>query len=212
VFFVDPPYVQATRNMSAKYRYEMTGADHIRLLERLNRLEGQAMVPGLVAASLPDGWGMLLMDRFFRQQSMTVEGMPEARIVIGRHCSMVPQAESLQSSWGASCAPWFCGRAQDAPSTLRCPTLLPITKKEPRFFEPGFCVLSRNPCRVKKQKPAFYARSPRRRRAIPPTKPEPACSIAQVSGSGVFRFRPPQCGCNTDAVPGWKRRGFRTQT
>jgi DNA adenine methylase len=46
LFFVDPPYLPSTRNPSAKYRCEMTEAQHIELLTRLNAIKGRAMVAG----------------------------------------------------------------------------------------------------------------------------------------------------------------------
>lgn len=42
-FYLDPPYVPATRK-SGGYRHEMTEADHCELVERLLNLKGQAML------------------------------------------------------------------------------------------------------------------------------------------------------------------------
>jgi DNA adenine methylase len=44
LFFVDPPYVSSTRNMSTCYRCEMTEADHEALLSQLRAIKGRAMV------------------------------------------------------------------------------------------------------------------------------------------------------------------------
>jgi DNA adenine methylase len=46
LFFIDPPYIPTTRDMSAKYRYEMDETAHVRLLEALLDIQGQVMVAG----------------------------------------------------------------------------------------------------------------------------------------------------------------------
>jgi DNA adenine methylase len=46
LFFVDPPYLPKTRNKTTKYRCDFTEAQHIALLQRLNTLQGVAMVAG----------------------------------------------------------------------------------------------------------------------------------------------------------------------
>jgi DNA adenine methylase len=59
LFFVDPPYVPTTRNMSTRYRHEMPESAHVALLEKLNAIKGRAMVAGYPSAlydRLLDGW------------------------------------------------------------------------------------------------------------------------------------------------------------
>lgn len=46
LFYVDPPYVTATRTSSEIYRHEMADADHKELLERLAGLEGYIVLSG----------------------------------------------------------------------------------------------------------------------------------------------------------------------
>ena len=45
-FYVDPPYVHATRNNSYKYLYELKDGDHRELAEVLHGIDGKAMVSG----------------------------------------------------------------------------------------------------------------------------------------------------------------------
>jgi len=45
-FYLDPPYVNRTRRKLDTYAHEMTDGQHIELLERLNSLEGFAMLSG----------------------------------------------------------------------------------------------------------------------------------------------------------------------
>ena len=54
LFFVDPPYVHEMRDMSARYRHEMTDAQHIGLLTLLNAVQGKVMIAGY-ASDLYDG-------------------------------------------------------------------------------------------------------------------------------------------------------------
>jgi DNA adenine methylase len=46
LFYIDPPYVLATRDEGTDYRYEMTDQDHITLSERLNKVTGSVIVSG----------------------------------------------------------------------------------------------------------------------------------------------------------------------
>jgi serine/threonine-protein kinase HipA len=60
----------------------------------------QLRLPGLVSDSLPDGWGMLLMDRLFRQRGIDVSQVSplERLAIIGRRTmgalTYLPQSES----------------------------------------------------------------------------------------------------------------------
>jgi DNA adenine methylase len=62
LFYVDPPYLHDTRMMDGGlcyYRHEMTNADHVELLDRLNQVSGMVVLNGyqseLYDAALP-GW------------------------------------------------------------------------------------------------------------------------------------------------------------
>ncbi len=63
-------------------------------------------LPGLVADSLPDGWGLLLMDRLFRQQGLQHPGPLDRLAFIGERAMgalrFVPAREpdALQPDWG----------------------------------------------------------------------------------------------------------------
>lgn len=46
LFYVDPPYVPATRDKGADYRHEMSDSDHVALLERLQSVEGMVVLSG----------------------------------------------------------------------------------------------------------------------------------------------------------------------
>jgi DNA adenine methylase len=46
LFFIDPPYLPKTRNKTTLYRCDFTEAQHVTLLQRLNTLQGAAMVAG----------------------------------------------------------------------------------------------------------------------------------------------------------------------
>lgn len=46
VFYVDPPYVAATRDKGGDYRHEMTDADHETLAETLHGLKGAVVLSG----------------------------------------------------------------------------------------------------------------------------------------------------------------------
>lgn len=47
LFFVDPPYVRATRSANVvAYQYEMSDQDHIALLEQLNNVNGHVILSG----------------------------------------------------------------------------------------------------------------------------------------------------------------------
>lgn len=48
LFYLDPPYVSATRTDKKRYAHEMTDADHSRLAELLNSIRGFAVVSGYV--------------------------------------------------------------------------------------------------------------------------------------------------------------------
>lgn len=56
VFYVDPPYVAATRDKGGDYRHEMTDADHERLAETLRGLKGAVVL---------SGYGCELYDRLY---------------------------------------------------------------------------------------------------------------------------------------------------
>lgn len=45
-FYVDPPYVHATRNRESGYRHELTDADHAELLELLCACQGKVLLSG----------------------------------------------------------------------------------------------------------------------------------------------------------------------
>lgn len=46
LFYCDPPYTHGSRGDSKAYGHEMSDADHRRLAERLNRIQGKAAVSG----------------------------------------------------------------------------------------------------------------------------------------------------------------------
>ncbi len=46
LFYVDPPYVHATRGTKHNYRYEMTDDDHLALLNHLQKLHGMVNLSG----------------------------------------------------------------------------------------------------------------------------------------------------------------------
>lgn len=46
LFFVDPPYVHDTRNEKHGYRFEMTDADHGRLMDQLAGMKGMVVLSG----------------------------------------------------------------------------------------------------------------------------------------------------------------------
>lgn len=56
VFYVDPPYVAATRDKGGDYRHEMTDADHEKLAEVLHGLRGAVVL---------SGYGCELYDRLY---------------------------------------------------------------------------------------------------------------------------------------------------
>ena len=59
LFYVDPPYVQATRNSRGCYRHEMTDAQHKELAERLHGLQGKVVLSGYACPlydRLYSGW------------------------------------------------------------------------------------------------------------------------------------------------------------
>lgn len=58
LFFIDPPYLPSTRS-KAGYRYEMSQAQHVQLLERLLAIQGKAVVAGYPSQLYDDmlsGW------------------------------------------------------------------------------------------------------------------------------------------------------------
>lgn len=68
LYYLDPPYVPATRLSSAKYRYEMSLADHEALLSRCLALKGHCVISGYASDLYMDmlrGWEM----REFQSQS-----------------------------------------------------------------------------------------------------------------------------------------------
>jgi DNA adenine methylase len=61
LFYLDPPYVHATRATTTDYRHEMTEADHVEMLEALVRLRGKFVLSGYAtqlydAYSTREGW------------------------------------------------------------------------------------------------------------------------------------------------------------
>ena len=56
VYYVDPPYVAATRDKGSDYRHEMTDSDHERLAEVLHGLKGAVVL---------SGYGCELYDRLY---------------------------------------------------------------------------------------------------------------------------------------------------
>jgi DNA adenine methylase len=58
-FYLDPPYLPATRTSPRLYRHEMTEADHRRLLRAITELRGTAMISGYPSRLYRDalaGW------------------------------------------------------------------------------------------------------------------------------------------------------------
>lgn len=62
LIYADPPYVKATRTLNGdQYRFEMTDAEHIQLLNSLVRHEGMVMISGYDCEMYRDmlrGWTM----------------------------------------------------------------------------------------------------------------------------------------------------------
>jgi DNA adenine methylase len=59
LFFVDPPYVHETRDKSARYRHELTDAQHVELLTVLKSVRGRVMIAGYASDLYDDllsGW------------------------------------------------------------------------------------------------------------------------------------------------------------
>lgn len=59
LFYVDPPYVQATRNSRGCYRHEMTDTQHEELAEHLHALQGKVVLSGYACPlydRLYSGW------------------------------------------------------------------------------------------------------------------------------------------------------------
>lgn len=46
LFYVDPPYLQETRDAGSDYRFELSDRQHVALLERLRTLQGMVIVSG----------------------------------------------------------------------------------------------------------------------------------------------------------------------
>lgn len=75
LFYLDPPYVQSTRNRRwalTAYQYEMTDADHEELARALNRIEGMAIVSGYPSPlyeGLYAGWQMITKELSQNNQS-----------------------------------------------------------------------------------------------------------------------------------------------
>jgi DNA adenine methylase len=62
LFFVDPPYVHKTRDKDARYRHEMSDAQHVALLTQLQGVQGKVMIAGYASALYDDlltGWTRL---------------------------------------------------------------------------------------------------------------------------------------------------------
>jgi DNA adenine methylase len=59
-FYLDPPYLHDTRTATNCYSFEMSEADHIRLLETLSSITGRFLLSGYPSE---------LYDRFARRQS-----------------------------------------------------------------------------------------------------------------------------------------------
>ena len=59
LFYVDPPYLSATRNPTRKrgYRHEMTDDDHVRLAEVLREVEGMVVISGYPSALYDELYG-----------------------------------------------------------------------------------------------------------------------------------------------------------
>lgn len=69
LFFIDPPYLPTTRNISTRYRHDMDESAHVRLLERLKTLQGKAMVAGYPSAlydSHLSGWSRIEKEHYTR--------------------------------------------------------------------------------------------------------------------------------------------------
>ncbi len=64
----------------------------------------QFRLPGLIADALPDGWGLMLMDRWFRQQNFPHPGPLERLAFIGARAigalRFVPAEPAELSNWG----------------------------------------------------------------------------------------------------------------
>lgn len=59
LFFVDPPYLPATRSASARYRCELSQADHLALLHQLVEVKGMVVLAGYPSPLYDDvlrGW------------------------------------------------------------------------------------------------------------------------------------------------------------
>lgn len=75
LFYLDPPYVQSTRNQRwalAAYQYEMADEDHRELARALNRIEGMAIVSGYPSPlyeELYAGWQMITKEVAQNNQS-----------------------------------------------------------------------------------------------------------------------------------------------
>jgi DNA adenine methylase len=72
LIYCDPPYLLQTRTSSARYKYEFTEADHIRLIEVLKQVPADVILSGYPSAPYND----LLTDwRTFQFQVMTRGGV-----------------------------------------------------------------------------------------------------------------------------------------
>jgi DNA adenine methylase len=69
LFFVDPPYLPATRNMGTKYRHELAQSQHVELLELLKSVQGQVMIAGYPSPLYDDllaDWQRIEREHFAR--------------------------------------------------------------------------------------------------------------------------------------------------
>lgn len=75
LFYLDPPYVQSTRNQRwalTAYEYEMTDQDHTELARALNGIEGMAIISGYPSElyeELYQGWQMITKEIAQNNQS-----------------------------------------------------------------------------------------------------------------------------------------------
>lgn len=76
LFYVDPPYVQATRNSRGCYRHEMTDRQHEELAERLHGLQGKVVLSGYACPlydRLYPGWMTASMETIGDKAAMRTE-------------------------------------------------------------------------------------------------------------------------------------------
>ncbi len=66
-FYLDPPYMEETRESVGQYKFEMTDSDHVRLLFVLSKIKGKFLLSGYPSAIYEDarqryGWKSLTFD------------------------------------------------------------------------------------------------------------------------------------------------------